>query len=349
VVGELVPTPVDPQTAGEDFWKRYHEFRRVRQAESRPDDPPKRDADQEALMKRPDPFQVRERFEISRHGRIVSWFSGYTTKQGSPEYESKKHLYDADIYVLSSHRRHGIGASWLQLVVELMDRHGCTTVGLWAEEDSGHEFLKWVGAEPKLANIESRVKLSEVDWPMLERWVAEGEARSPKTKLEIYDGPLPEEMRADYAPQLSSMLNTIPFEALDHGEIVITPERMREWYARMEIGGEKLHTVMTREPDGVVSGVTDTNWAPYRPANIHQQFTGVRPDARGRGLGKWIKAAMLLHLRKVYPDAEYVVTDNAGSNAPMLQINRMMGFKPYRTGTDYQITRDRLAERLRKR
>jgi GNAT superfamily N-acetyltransferase len=230
-----------------------------------------------------------------------------------------------------------------------MDRHGCTTVGFWADEDSGHEFLKWVGAEPKLANIESRVKLSEVDWPMLERWVAEGAARSPKTKLEIYDGPLPEAMRADYAPQLSSMLNTIPFEALDHGEIVITPDRMREWYARMEIGGEKLHTAMTREPDGVVSGVTDTNWAPYRPANIHQLFTGVRPDARGRGLGKWIKAAMLLHLRELYPDAEYVITDNAGSNAPMLKINRTIGFKPYRTGTEYQITRDRLAERLKKR
>jgi hypothetical protein len=44
-----------------------------------------------------------------------------------------------------------------------------------------------------------------------------------------------------------------------------------------------------------------------------------------------------------------VVTDNAGSNAPMLKINRMMGFKPYRTGTDYQITRDRLVERLKKR
>jgi GNAT superfamily N-acetyltransferase len=142
------------------------------------------------------------------------------------------------------------------------------------------------------------------------------------------------------------MLNTIPFEALDHGEIVITPERMREWYGRMELSGEVTHTVITREPDGVISGITDVTWAPYRPAIIHQQFTGVRPDARGRGLGKWIKAAMLLHLRKLYPDAEWVVTDNAGSNAPMLKINRTLGFKAYRQGTEYQITRDDLAERL---
>ena len=123
---------------------------------------------------------------------------------------------------------------------------------------------------------------------------------------------------------------------------------MREWYGRMKIAGEVHHTVMTREPDGVISGVTDVLWAPYHPTIVYQQFTGVRPDARGRGLGKWIKAAMLLHLRQLYPGVEWVSTDNAGSNAPMLKINRAMGFKAYRNGSSYQITRDDLEKRLTK-
>jgi GNAT superfamily N-acetyltransferase len=346
--GELVPSAVDPTTAGDDFWKRYHAFRRLRQKETRPDDPVRSDADAEALVKRPDPFQLVDRFEVSHDGVMLSWFTGYTVSTSSPEYTSKKHLYEADFYVVRDHRRRGIGASWLPVVLDLMDRHGRTTVGFWAEEESGHEFLKWVGAEARLSSIESRLKLSEVDWTMLERWVVEGASRSPQTRLEIFDGHLPEAMWPDYAPQLSAMLNTIPFEALDHGEIVITPERMHEWYARLDLSGEVQHTVMTREPEGVISGITDTTWAPYRPALIHQQFTGVRPDARGRGLGKWIKAAMLLHLRELYPDAEWVITDNAGSNAPMLKINRALGFKPYRQGTEYQITRDELAKRLAK-
>jgi hypothetical protein len=42
----------------------------------------------------------------------------------------------------------------------------------------------------------------------------------------------------------------------------------------------------------------------------------------------------------------WIATGNAGSNAPMLKINRALGFTPYRTGTAYQITRDRLAGRL---
>ena len=346
MVGEVVPAPVDPARAGRAFWKRYHAFRRTRQEASRPDDPLTTDADEEALMKRPDPFQFHERFEVFRDGTMLGWFEGTAPKPESPEYATNKHLYDAELYVLPEHRRRGVASSFLPVLDEQMDRHGATTAGFWAEEQSGHEFLKWVGAAPKLSSIESRLKLSEVDWPMIERWVAEGQGRSPQTKLEIYDGPIPEDLRADFAPQLSSILNTIPFEGLDHGEIVITPEVMREFYARNSATQTVQQTVLAREPNGVISGITDTGWAPHHRTIIHQWFTGVRPDARGRGIGKWIKAAMLLHLRDLYPGVEWVSTDNAGSNAPMLKINRTMGFKPYRQGTAYQITRDNLSQRL---
>lgn len=346
MVGEVVPAAVDPGAASRDFWLRYHVFRRARQKASRPDDPLRGDADEEALLRRVDPYEFHDRFEVSRDETMLGWLVGTARTPKSPEYATNKHLYDAEIYVLPEHRRRRLGTSFLRTVIQQMDRRGATTVSLGSEEESGHEFLKWIGAEPKMSWIESRLKLSEVDWPMLERWVAEGRARNPRTRLEVYEGPIPEALRADYAPQLSAILNTIPFEGLEHGDIVITPEVMREFYAQMAVTGEVQHTVLTREPDGVMSGLTDVGWAQYHRGLIYQWFTGVRPDARGRGLGKWIKAAMLLHLRERYPDALWISTDNAGSNAPMLKINRAMGFKIYRQGTVYQITRDNLEKRL---
>jgi len=42
-----------------------------------------------------------------------------------------------------------------------------------------------------------------------------------------------------------------------------------------------------------------------------------------------------------------VSTDNAGSNAPMLAINKKIGFRQYRAGTEYQMTRDQVAARVR--
>ena len=230
MVGELVPSSVDPATAGMDFWRRYHKFRRVRQKESRPDDPLRDDADEEAHMKRVSPFQETVYYEVFRDGEILGLLQGSSVKPASPEYVSNRHLYEADIFVRSAFRRRGIASSFLPVIVELMDRRGCTTLGFWVEEDSGHEFMKWVGAESKLTTIESRLMFSEIEWQEMERWAAEGARRSPDTTLEIIDGPLPEDEWQAFSSQLSAMLNTMPFEDLDHGEIVVTPEKMRDFY-----------------------------------------------------------------------------------------------------------------------
>ena len=348
MLGKPAAVPIDPATADAGVWKRYHEIRRARQMESRPDDPVRPDALEEARLKRDDPFQVQYRYEVSADDVMLSWFYGQTVKPGTAEYDKNRHLFWADVYVRAEYRRRGIARSWLPLLLELMDRHGCTTVGFTTEEQSGHAFLKWLGAEAKLTGAENRLDLSQVDWDMLRRWAAEGVRRSPDTKLEIYDGPLPEAMWADFAAQQTEMLNTMPFEDLDVGHLMVTPDHLREWYSRMEEVGDRIHTVLAREADGTVTAVTDVSWAPYRAALIHQMFTGVHAQARGRGLGKWVKAAMLLHLHELYPEARWVSTDNAGSNAPMLAINRQVGFKEYRVGTDYQLSRGTLAARVKR-
>jgi GNAT superfamily N-acetyltransferase len=345
MIGNLPPGAVDAKTAPQEFWARYHAFRRLRHVETRPEDPVQPDDLAELDMKRDDPFEIKYRYEIARDGVLLSFFNATTSKPGTPEYETNKHILWADASVHPDHRRRGFGRAWIPLVIELMDRHGCTTLSMGTEEESGHAFLRWMGAEARFSGAENRLKLSEVDWTMLQRWTDEGEAASPETRLEVYDGFLPEAMREDFCPQLTAMLNTMPWENMDHGDIVVTPEQLSEWYGRMALQGITEHTMLTREPDGVISGITDMNYVPYKPTMVHQGFTGVRTDARGRGLGKWLKAAMLLHVREVYPDLEWVVTENAGSNAPMLAINTRIGFKQYRAGSEYQIMRDRLIAR----
>src|SRR4029077_10906022 len=189
------------------------------------------------------------------------------------------------------------------------------------EESSGHAFLRWIGAESRFTGAENRLKLADLDLEMMRRWAADGPKLSPNTALEVYDGHLPEEMWEDFCPQFSTMLNTMPWEDMDHGDIVVTPAMQADWYQRLDDQGLSDHTMLTREPGGVISGITDMTYAPYQPKMIHQGFTGVRSDARGRGLGKWLKAALLLRVRDLHPDLERVATENAGSNAPMLAIN----------------------------
>ncbi|NHJ26401.1 MAG: N-acetyltransferase, partial [Candidatus Lokiarchaeota archaeon] len=64
------------------------------------------------------------------------------------------------------------------------------------------------------------------------------------------------------------------------------------------------------------------------------------------GIGKWLKASMLLKIREEYPQVKIVTTGNANSNAPMLSINNRLGFKVHKESINAQITIEQLAEFL---
>jgi GNAT superfamily N-acetyltransferase len=342
MIGNLSPQAVDARTASREFWTRYHAYRRIRHAESHPGDPPKPDDLVEIAMKHENPFELQYRFEISRDGQMISDFFAAAARPGAPGYESNKPFMWVAASVHPDHRRRGIGRSWIPLILQLMARHGCTTLTMDTHEESGHQFLKWMGAEGKSAGAENRLELADVDWAMLRTWVEDGAARSSSTRLEVYDGHLPEAMWDEYCPQFAALLNTMPWDDLDHGEITVTRAELADWYQQLDEQGGTDYTMLTREPDGTISGITDMNFAPYWPQVIDQGFTGVRADARGRGLGKWLKAGMLLHVRNIYPDLKTVITGNAASNDPMLAINKKMGFKEHRAGNEYQITLEKL-------
>lgn len=339
--------PFDPETASAEDWARYHRYRRARHAESRPEDPISPDALVERQMKQPDRFSVRHRDLVERDGEILAnLYTDWMTPE-APAYASNAQYCWFDAHVLGAARRQGIGTALLRRVIELNADSPRTVLGVGTEEESGHAFLRHFGFELKIQGAENRLDLREVDWAMVDQWVAEGRRRSPDTELLLFTDRIPEEFVDRYCRALSELLNTMPFEDLEHGEIVVTPETMEEhFYAWLANVDGQYHCYVTREPDGSISGITDVNFQPAKPDRVNQMFTGVHPNSRGRGLGKLLKAAMLQRIRTQYPEARWVITGNAESNAPMLAINRRLGFKTHRANTGYQIQREALAQRL---
>lgn len=291
-------------------------------------------------------FEINVCYEVVDGDEMAGFLRTAVPRPGAPGYDENREFFWCFGSVLAPYRRRGIASRALPIVLELMDRFECRIVTFASEEESGHAFIKWLGAPVKGSGAENRLHIPDVDWKMVRRWIEEGEQRNPNTKLERYDDHIPDSMLEDYAPQLAALLNTMPWDDLDHGPIVETPETLRDIYGRMDAEGQKHYTLLTREPDGVISGITDMSWAPHREKILEQLFTGVLPSARGRGIGKWIKAAMLEQLHEIYPEAEWVSTGNADSNGPMLAINHKLGFKRYRGGSEYQLSRDELAARI---
>src|SRR5256886_12430963 len=203
MVGELTPVRIDVASTDRAFWNRFHELRRVRQNESRPDDPVQPDEEVETRMKKGNPFEFQHFYEISRDGVMLSSFYGETVTPRNAEYETNKHLFWADGYVRPDARRQGIGALWVPVIAKLMDEHGCTVVGMSTEEEPGHGFLEWLGGEQKPTEIEIPSQTSEGALPYPESSVAQVVHRSPPPREFYYEGVLPESVLADFAPQLT--------------------------------------------------------------------------------------------------------------------------------------------------
>jgi len=335
-----------PREASRAEWDRYHAFRRVEQAEFRPDEPLAPDEVVEVREKRPDPFNWSRSFHVVDGDMVVAELEAEGPRPESPEYATNSHLLWASGYVLQAHRRRGIALRMVPRVLELLDEYGATVLSSFAEDDTGHGLLRRLGAEPKLVERQSRLDLREVDWNMVARWIAESEAAAEGARLELYASWVPDELLGEYCDAMNELMNTMPFEGLDHGDIVMSPRGVREWHERMRLTGTVNPTCLVRDADGAIVGMTDTMKHEYEPGIVRQNFTGVHPRARGHGMGRWLKAAMLEHVREAYPDTIWISTENAGSNASMLSINHALGFRLHRTFTFYQVPRETLRDRL---
>ena len=187
--------------------------------------------------------------------------------------------------------------------------------------------------------------MEDVDWNLMRSWVDEGPERAPGVTIEEFQNVCPEEIVNEYVEMYTEALNMQPLGESE-SRANIDAESWRKYESRNKETGVTGYAMYTREEDGSISGLTDIYYDPRDGHRINQGLTGVRPKYRGRGLGKWLKAKMILHIRDTYPEVERIVTGNAETNEAMLSINKRMGFKRYRGGDGYKFKTEELAKKL---
>ncbi len=200
------------------------------------------------------------------------------------------------------------------VLAELLRRardDGRTSVIAWGDHTpAAHAFWTGLGAELRYTEQESRLDLAAVDPELMAHWIAAGPVdlelvhwsrRCPADRIDAHVG----------AP------DTTVAAAMVRAEI--EPRAAR---------GLEYHGVLAVTADGEAAATTEVFVNRHRPAASWQWSTVVLPAHRGRGIGRWLKAAMWQRLRATEPEVTGLQTGNAASNAHMLAINTEMGFEP---------------------
>jgi mycothiol synthase len=209
----------------------------------------------------------------------------------------------------------------------------------------GKSFVARLGGSPALEMITSDLRMDGLDRGLLSRWM---QRPDPDAYALHRFSSIPAQEFGRVAA-IMEVMNTAPRGELNFEDWKITAQMVERWQEMIVAYGETrlLYAAEHLESRELV-GYTEIFWHPERASVAYQGATGVRPEHRGQGLGKWLKAAVLLDVPGEFPGTERVRTGNADSNAAMLGINRALGFAPAFGRTEWQGKVQELIQASRK-
>ncbi|WP_088287520.1 GNAT family N-acetyltransferase [Kineosporia sp. A_224] len=255
-----------------------------------------------------------------------------------------------DVTVHPEHRRRGIGSILVQHTEALVRAAGRSVVQTWqgtavdpAVEDPTTPFATRHGYTSTLPSLRNDLDLDPGP-DGLARALAPLDAETAGR----FDAATDRLVSADGQYRLVTWWNAVPDEYLDDrayliqrmstdapaGDMTIEEERwdgarVRENEAISQAQGKTVvETAAVHVPSGRLVAFTVLAVPKHLPDHAFQWDTLVLREHRGQRLGMAIKAANLRALAARTSGLRRVTTYNAESNAPMLRVNRAMGFRP---------------------
>jgi GNAT superfamily N-acetyltransferase len=244
------------------------------------------------------------------------------------------HLAEVEVDVLPSHRRRGIGRALLAEVLRRGRAEGRRTfIGEACRPTSEQpsdaiSFAQASGFEP--AHREDHLVL---DLPASPAAVA-GSTDSGHTIL-TWANRVPDDLVTAYARMRTQMNHDVPIGDLDREPAAVTVEQIRAGEDRLSHHYDTVVGV-ARRPDGELGGYT-LAFLPHGEDYVQQDDTFVAREARGQGVGRSLKTAVLRMLAAERPERARVHTWTDPDNDPMQRLNRALGFRPVELMLEMQL------------
>ena len=332
---------IEAAAASDDTLESIHELMVVAEAEDLPDDEPMPLAQRLANWRNPHDHSRILSWAIREQDRTIAFSSSWVNREQNLENGL------GWTFVHPDYRSNGLSRLVAGPMFDSLEEDDRVRFATYARVGSPDEaLLERAGLKLAIQEKRSRLTLAELDWDLMDDWITRARERAGGYELVYLEYPVPEEL-VQRVCDLFLIMNTAPREDYEDEDQVMTSAMLRDIEAKQKARGRTMMTyVAAHQPSGQWAGFTTVAYQSLEPHLAWQWDTGVHPDHRDMGLGRWLKGQMIKKLHHDHPDVRIIDTENAGSNEPMLNINVAMGFKPILVTNYWQGSLATLRERL---
>jgi GNAT superfamily N-acetyltransferase len=247
----------------------------------------------------------------------------------------QEHLAELDLHVHPAERRRHVGSRLLEAAVACARDDGRRCVIAQTEAGlPGDLFLPARGFRKVLTLIYARLPLAQVDLVALTELI---DRPHPGYRLASWDGTVPDALAETFTAARRAM-DDMPMGDTDYGTVAWDIDQVRAAAWAIEKRGDLLHTVVAvDDSDGSIAAFTELVVPGDGTGDGQHYSTGVLPEHRGRGLGRWMKAESIRRTREHHPALADLLTDTADDNPYMRGINDALGYAPTHTALQYQL------------
>lgn len=237
------------------------------------------------------------------------------------------------VSVEPSLRRRGHGSALVELMAQRAKAAGAAYLFLQSsypvEDRETHPYRRFAEANGFALDMDEiyRVLDLPVSSDLLDRLAAEAAPHHDGYRLETWLYDVPER----YLDSWVAVHNLLPLDA-PQGAVAWAEDAMdRTSYAeereQLKRLGRAFYTSVAISPEEEVVAYSDLVLQGGGTGRVSQWGTLVRRDHRGHRLGTAVKVRNLREVQRLHPDRREVHTTNAETNAAMVGINEVLGFR----------------------
>ncbi len=182
-----------------------------------------------------------------------------------------------------------------------------------------------------------RLSRAKANTSLMKSWLENIPRDNPDLRLEFFS-PMPEEHMVVHTESFVRYIKEMPTERESEGQFQMTVEEARKDIEWRRNNNMHLYTYALFNVDDIMIGHSNAVINGSDPSYVYQAMTGIDREYRGRGLSRWLKAALFFKIGEDFPANHTMTTDMRAVNAPIQKVNAEMGYVLLSAGHEFELS-----------